>query len=966
MLDFRAEKLAHLVGHLRKHVDGEIRFDDTSRRLYSTDASIYQIAPTGVVIPRTEQALMSAVQICLETRTPIVARGGGTSLSGQSIGAGVVVDCSKYLNAIGPVDVDRRTVRVQPGVVLDHLNRHLAPHGLQFGPEVATFTRATLGGMIGNNSAGARSIVYGMTTGSVRSLDVILSDGTAAQFHDLTAMDWDRKTGQEKVEGEAYRTVERVIVENRDEIDRRFPKIIRRVSGYNLADCVASKRRHSLVPILVGSEGTLGFTTGAELLLVPRPKHRALLVPHFASLRSALDAVAACLEFGPSAVELIDSLLLTLARKQRSLKNSMAAVEGEPEALLMVEFEGDDAGEVKSRVFRLKDRLRGVPGLTAAIPAVEPERRDPLWAMRSAAAPLVYGIPGDRKPIAFVEDCAVDPARMPEFASRFRELLLRHGTDGAFYGHASVGCLHIRPMLDLKKPVEVTLMRRITEEVVALTREFGGSLSGEHGDGLARSEWNRAMFGPQVYEAFRQVKRAFDPENLFNPGKVVDAPAMTESLRFGDHYRPVELPLVFDYQRQGNFFESIELCNGAGVCRKTQGGTMCPSYRATRDEEDTTRARANALRLAVTGQGIRGDADSPLAERWLFPVMDLCLGCKACKAECPSNVDVAKLKAEFQAAYYAEHRRPVGHRLMARVHRLNRAGSVAAPLINWINRRRPARWVMEWVTGIDRRRPLPEFHWNHVRRWFRRRPRNGKPDRRRVILFDDCFTTFNEPNVGRAAVEVLERAGYTVELANPVCCGRALISKGYLREARELARTQLPELADRVADGTPIVGLEPSCVLTLADEWPELVPGPEANKVAAAVRLADDWLAERLAAGEAELPLRTDVGSCVIHGHCHQKALVGVKGAVDLLGRVPGLQVTALDAGCCGIAGAFGYEKEHYDVSVKIAGLQLLPALAAAPEAMVAATGTSCRHQIRDLTGRRALHPMEVIRAAMG
>jgi FAD/FMN-containing dehydrogenase/Fe-S oxidoreductase len=966
MLDFRAEKLAHLVGYLRKHVDGEVRFDDTSRRLYSTDASIYQVMPTGVVIPRNEQALVSAVQICLETMTPIVARGGGTSLSGQSVGPGVIIDCSKYLNNIGPFDPVGRTIRVQPGVVLDQLNRYLSAHNLQFGPDVATASRATLGGMIGNNSAGARSVVYGTTTQHVRSLSTVLADGTVAEFRDLTADDWDRKTSRETLEALAYQTAERVVVENRDEIRRRFPNIVRRVSGYNLADLGSPKRRHSLIPLLVGSEGTLAFTTGAELALVPKPKVRGLLVPHFNSLRAALDAVAPCLEFGPSAVELIDSLLLTLARKQRSLRNTMAAVEGEPEALLMVEFSGDDEAEVRSRVERLRHRLREVSGLTAAIPAIDPALRDPLWNMRSAAAPLVYGIPGDRKPIAFVEDCAVDPARMPEFATRFRDLILRHGTDGAYYGHASVGCLHIRPMLDLKDPADVTRMRRMTEEVTDLVREFGGSLSGEHGDGLARSEWNKAMFGPQVYEAFCQVKRAFDPDNLFNPGKVVDAPAMTENLRFGDHYKPVQVPLVLNYDRQGDFFQSIELCNGAGVCRKTQGGTMCPSYRATRDEMDTTRARANALRLAVTGQGERTTAASPMAERWLSPVMDLCLGCKACKAECPSNVDVAKLKAEFQAAYYAEHRRPLGHRLMARVHRLNRFGSFVAPLVNWVNRRRPARWLMEGLTGIDRRRPVPEFHWNHVRRWFKRRPLSRDLGRGKVILFDDCFTTFNEPNVGRAAVEVLERAGYAVELANPICCGRALISKGYLTEARRLAREQLPALAARVADGTPILGLEPSCVLTLADEWPELVPGPEANRVAAAVRLADDWLADRLAAGEAELPLRPDSTACVFHGHCHQKALVGVKGTAALLGRVPGLSVTTLDAGCCGMAGAFGYEKEHYDISAKIAALQLLPALAAAPDATVAATGTSCRHQIRDLTGRRALHPMEIVRSAMG
>jgi len=972
MLDFRAEKLAHLVRYLRKHTSGEVRFDDTARRLYSTDASIYQIMPTGVVIPKTEQDLVAAVQIALETRTPIVPRGAGTSLSGQSVGPGLVIDCSKYLTGIGPVDVERQTVRVQPGVVLDHLNRRLSGDGLQFGPDVATANRATLGGMIGNNSAGSRSIVYGQTVHHVRSLSAVLSDGAVAEFRDLDAVEWDVKTGRQSLEGATYRTVDQVLRRDRAEIDRRFPDILRRVSGYNLRDCSLragergrAARPFSLIPILVGSEGTLGFVTGAELNLVPRPKHRGLLVPHFESLGSALDALAACLEFGPSAVELIDSLLIELARAQRSLRGTMAAVEGNPAALLMVEFAGDDAEEVASKVDRLRHRLREIPGLTAAVPALDPALRDPLWSLRSAAVPLLYGLRGDRKPIAFVEDCAVAPARLPEFAARFRELLARHGTDGAFYGHASVGCLHIRPMLNLKDPDDVIRMRRITEDVTSLVLEFGGALSGEHGDGLARSEWNRKMFGPVVYEAFRLVKRAFDPDNLFNPGKVVDAPAMTESLRYADHYKPIPLPLVFDYERQEGFFRSIELCNGAGVCRKTHGGAMCPSYRATRDEQDTTRGRANALRLAVTGQGT-GETSSPLAERWLSDVMDLCLSCKACKSECPSNVDVAKLKAEWQHAYFAAHRRPFGHRVLANVHRVNRLGSPAGPVVNWFNRRGVARWLLELLTGIDRRRPLPELHSNHLRRWFRRRARPANPESRRVILFDDCFTTFNEPHIGRAAVEVLEAAGYTVELANPICCGRALISKGYLTKARDLAREQFPALAARVADGTPILGLEPSCVLTLADEWPELVPGPEADRVAAAVHLADQWLGEQVAEGEAELPLRLSADTCVFHGHCHQRALVGVRGSATALRMVPGLTLKTLDAGCCGMAGAFGYEKEHYDLSVQIAGLELVPALAAESEAIVAATGTSCRHQIRDLTGRRALHPIEVIRGAMG
>ncbi len=961
MLDFRAEKLASLIAHLRKHVSGEVRFDETSRRLYSTDASIYQILPQGVVVPRTEQDLIVAVQIALETRTPIIPRGGGTSLSGQSIGAGLVIDCSKYLNAIGPVDTAGHTVVVQPGVVLDQLNRSLASHGLQFGPDVATASRATLGGMIGNNSAGSRSIVYGQTRHHVRSLKTVLSDGSLATFSDHSSNEREVIASKRTIEGSAYRTVETVLHQNAEEIERRFPKILRRVSGYNLVDC-----KQSLVPLLVGSEGTLGFLTEAVLNLVPLPKHRGLLVPHFDSLHSALDALAACLEFSPSAVELLDSMLIDLARNQRGMRGMMAAVQGSPAALLMVEFLGNEAAEVSSRVYGLQRRLKEVNGITACVPAIEPALRDPLWNLRRSAVPLLYGMKGDRKPVTFVEDCAVSPQRLPEFAARFKEIITLHGTEGAFYGHASVGCLHIRPVLNLKDTEDVSRMRRIMEDVTSLVLEFGGSLSGEHGDGLVRGEWNRKMFGPIVYEAFRQVKRAFDPNNLFNPGKIVDSPSMTENLRFGPKYKPISLPVVFDYEKQEGFFPSIELCNGSGVCRKTQGGAMCPSYRATLDERDSTRGRANALRLAVTGQGIPEATKSPLAERWLFDVMDLCLSCKACKTECPSNVDVAKLKAEWQHAYYAEHRRPFGHKLAANIHRLNRVGSAVAPFANWMNRRRLARWMMELLTGFDRRRPLPRLEWNHLRRWFRRRKIAGTlrvP--KKVILFDDCFTTFNEPNVGRAAVEVLEAAGYTVELANPICCGRAMISKGFLKEARELVRSQVADLAKRVADGTPILGLEPSCLLTLSDEWPELVPGEDANRVAAAVHLADEWLGQKLVANECKLPMIATGEQCLFHGHCHQKALVGVKGSATTLGQVPGLSVKVLDTGCCGMAGAFGYEKEHFDLSVQIAGQELLPALAAQPQAMVAATGTSCRHQIRDLTGRQALHPIEVIRNAL-
>jgi len=964
MDDFTELKRDALGRHLRKHLQGEVRFDAASRKLYSTDASIYQIEPLGVVIPRTVADLAATVQIAGELHVPITARGGGTSLSGQSIGSGVVVDCSKYLNQLLDFDPASRVARVQPGIVLDRLNREVGQHGLQFGPEVATSSRANLGGMIGNNSAGARSIVYGKTIDHVRRLNVILADGSTADFGPISADEWDRRASVKSLEGSIYRGARQIVQANADAIRARFPRILRRVSGYNLDGLLAPQAQgqsplglglHSLV---IGSEGTLAVVTEAELALIPKPRARGLLVPHFISLAAAMDALAPCLEFAPSAVELLDQMLISLARDNLALKDHMAAIEGRPAALFMVEFCSDDIAEVQDRIEKLRQRLSGVQGITALVTAVEPGIREPLWNLRRAAMPLLYGMPGDRKPVTFVEDCAVSPERLPEFVARFREVLQSHGTDGSFYGHASVGCLHIRPVLNLKAPEDVALMRRIAEKVTDLVLEFGGSLSGEHGDGLVRSEWNRKMFGPVVYEAFRQVKRVFDPENVLNPGKVVDAPAMTENLRYDERYRPLTPLTVFDYSKQEGFVRSVEMCNGNGACRKLQGGTMCPSYRATCDEKDSTRGRANALRLALSGEEPARD----LRSDWVHDVLDLCLMCKACKAECPSNVDMAKLKAEFLEGYYTHRPRPLGQRVMTRIHLVNRLGAPFAPLVNWLQRRGVTRWLMDRIGGIDRRRSLPELHRLHFRRWFaRHRPPPGAPALGKVLLLDDCFSTYNEPEVGQAAVRVLERAGCAVELAGLTCCGRPMISKGALRDARDLIRQQAPGLAARLNDGQPILGLEPSCILTLADEWPELVPGVETQRIAAAAELTDAWLAKQVQSNRTALPLQPRAGKALLHGHCHQKALRGAGGSVAALRLVPEMNLEVLDVGCCGMAGSFGYEKEHYDLSVQIANLALLPALAANPDALIAAPGTSCRHQIRDLTGRRALHPMEVL-----
>jgi len=964
MDDFIELKRQTLAGHLRKHLRGEVRFDLPSRRLYSTDASIYQMEPLGVVIPRSIEDLVATVQIAGEMRVPITARGGGTSLSGQSIGPGIVVDCSKYLNVLHDLDPTNRAARVSPGVVLDQLNRAAAPHGLQFGPEVATASRANLGGMIGNNSAGARSIVYGKTVDHVRRLALILADGNRADFGPTSPAEWDRKAAGKTPESSIYRGVRQIVQANADEIRARFPRILRRVSGYNLVDLLETDPSVGLHKLIVGSEGTLAVIAEAELKLIPRPKARGLLVPHFESLAAAMDALAVCLEFQPSAVELLDQMLIDLARDNLGMKHHMAAIHGRPAALFMVEFSGDDAAEVADRIERLQRRLGEVNGVTALVPALDPSVRDPIWNLRRAAMPLLYGMPGDRKPVTFVEDTAVAPARLPEFVARFRDILQSHGTDGAFYGHASVGCLHIRPVLNLKSAEDVALMRRIAEQITDLVLEFGGSLSGEHGDGLVRSEWNRKMFGPAVYEAFREVKRLFDPDNVLNPGKVVDAPAMTESLRYAPPYHAVEPPTYFDYRKQEGFVRAVELCNGNGACRKLQGGTMCPSFRATLDEKDSTRGRANALRLALAGE----KPLQALRDRWVHDILDLCLMCKACKSECPSNVDMAKLKAEFLQHYYADRSRPLGHWLMANIHRLNRLGSVAASAANWMQSLRLSRWLLEKTAGIDRRRSLPLLHHDHFRRWFaKHRPAPTAGRAGTVLLLDDCFNTYNEPEIGRAAVHVLERAGYSVELAGLTCCCRPMLSKGFLKESRDLIQSQVLDLSRRLKDGTPLLGLEPSCILTLADEWPDLVPAAETQRIAAACDLADSWLGRQVAEGRCELPLtRSAERKCLLHGHCHQKALRSVEGSAAALRLIPDLEVKVLDVGCCGMAGSFGFEREHYDLSARIANLALVPAIKAQPEALVVAPGTSCRHQIKDMAGRRARHPLELLAEASG
>ncbi len=974
------------LNSLTDHVAGDVYLDTHHRALYSTDASLYQIQPLAAVAPKTRDDVLVALQTAAEHRVPLIARGSGTSLSGQAIGAGIVLDFSKYLNRIVELDPVGGTARVEPGVVLEQLNAATAKHALQFGPDVATSNRANIGGMIGNNSAGSRSIVHGKTVDHVIALECLAADGAAATLAPCTPEQLQAEQRRTDRWGEAYRVVPRIIGENREEIVRRFPAILRRVSGYNLDEFVPECRgRYPLPPsvarvrqleaerfpgadfnlakLIVGAEGTLGCVTEATLHLVPLPARRGIVVLHFNSLAAAVGCIGAVLECRPSAAELLDGQIIRLAEKSLEYRNYLDFVIGRPESLMLVEFSDETDEAVARRAKELTDRLNGFAGLEHVLLALEPALCDHVWACRKAALPLIYGIPGLRKPLAFVEDAAVDPSRLPEFVARFREIIARAGTEGAFYGHASVGCLHIRPLLDPASRGDLTRLETISREVCDLVIEFGGAMSGEHGDGLARSYLNERMFGPAIYRAFKEIKAAFDPANIFNPGKIVDGPPPTQNLREGADYHPIEVPTVMDFSRERGLAGAAQMCNGAGVCRKLKTGTMCPSFMVTGDEEHSTRGRANALRLILSG----ALPPEELTGRRLFDTFDLCLQCKGCKAECPSNVDVAKMKAEFLHHYQAANGTSFGTLLMAHVASVNHLGSVFAPVSNWLLRAPGAAWLRERMAGLDRRRPLPRFVRQHFAKWFsnrRGRSTSAPATRGLIVLLDDCLTSFCEPQVNRSAVKVLEAAGYEVHLAGLVCCGRAAISKGMLTDAKRLAEESIGQLAPWAERGIPIVGCEPSCVLTLTDEYRDLAPGPAAEMVAKATSLIDTHLVragvELLAPSQSGSPAASRL---LLHGHCHQKALVGMRDTLDILKQLPAGETQLIDSGCCGMAGSFGYE--HYDMSMKIGERVLFPAVRAAADATIVAPGFSCRQQIAHGTGRRAVHPIELLADAV-
>ncbi len=941
---------ATLKTELERQIQGEVRFDTITRALYSTDASVYQIRPLGVAIPKNREDVIRIVQICARLRCPITMRGGGTSQAGQAIGEGLQVDTSKYFNRVLEVNAEERWARVEPGVVLDELNAQLAPLGLRFAPDISTASRATIGGMMANNSAGARSVLYGKTIDHVLAQTVVLSDGSIAEFREIARAEV--PTG-DSLEARSYEAVLRLARQHAAEIDRRYPKVLRRVGGYNLNEFLDSPTVN-LAKLMVGSEGTLGVVLEAKLRLVPLPKARAVMVIEFADLLEALAAAPVIVRHKPSAVEVMDKSILDNTRQNENLDRIRKTfIQGDPAATLCVEFYGDKKDDLPPRLAALEQDLRGRNLGYRYHHETDPGAQARIWSLREAALGLSMAMKEDAKSISFVEDTAVAPEKLSDYIGRFLEIIRDHGTTAGVYAHASVGCLHVRPVVNMKTEEGVAKFESLAKAVANLVLEFGGALSGEHGDGLVRGPFMRQMFGETLYEAFREIKHTFDPHGIFNPGKIVDSPALTSNLRFGAGYKTPNPKTWFDYSEFGGFGGAVEMCSGVGACRKKLAGTMCPSYMATRDEKDVTRGRANVLRLAMTGKL----GESGLGDRGVFDVLDLCLECRACKAECPVGVDVARFKSEFLADYWSRHGTPLHARALGDVARAAVWGSRFAPFSNWVASR------VSGIIGIDPRRKLPAFR----RKTFAKQRGAGFSPRGasapQIVLFNDTFTNHYDPEIGIAALEVLERAGCSANVVRPGCCGRPLISQGLLADARKQAAKIVDGLAPISGRGGKILFLEPSCLSAVKDDVPSLLRGDQQKKAREVARAC--MLFEEFAAG-LDLKLRSGPKRVLLHGHCHQKSMGLLDASKSLLSRIPGATVVDLDAGCCGMAGSFGYTRQHYDVSVTIASRKLIPAAKAMQAGdVLAAPGTSCRHQVADLAGVAAQHPAVLIRSLM-
>ena len=976
-----------LAALLRKNTQGEVLFTEADRARYATDASIYQQMPVGVFVPKTEEDVKLGIDIARDLKMPVLARGGGTSQCGQTTGVALVMDCSKYLRNSFDFDAEKKTICVQPGLVLDHLNGELKKHGLWFPVDVSTSAQATLGGMAGNNSCGSRSIAYGNMVHNVVGAQAWFADGTVGEFGRFEGA-----TGRVKKIGDA---VAALAEKHRVEIEQKWPKVMRRVAGYNLdIFCNQSERPYNadgsvnLAHLLIGSEGTLAFTKSLTLQLSPLPRTKTLGIVNFPTFRHAMSSAQHIVKLGPTAVELVDRTMVGLALKNPAFAPTMrTALIGEPEAILLVEFSGDEKTALVKKIDDLATLMAdlGLPNSVVKMSDDAPQKN--LWEVRKAGLNIMMSLKGDGKPVSFIEDCAVPLEHLADYTDALTEVFAKHGSRGTWYAHASVGTLHVRPILDMRRD-GAEKMRAIADEAAVLVRKYKGAFSGEHGDGLCRGEWIAWQFGPKINDALREIKLLFDPTNVFNPGKIVDPPKMDDSalFRFKPGYQTIPIKTALDWRAwdvqndpvteeitppgtgsdgaQG-FGKAVEMCNNNGHCRKFDAGTMCPSYRVTRDESASTRGRANTLRMAVSGQlGASG-----IASQEVHDALSLCVSCKGCKRDCPTGVDMAKMKIEHLAHYNAKHGVSLKDKLIAYLPNYARTAAAFAPMMNVRNKVPFFANIMERTLGFSAKRSLPAWKNEHFFRRYSSKPASFTPQvLNEVVLFVDTFNGYFNPEIAFDAIAVLERAGYkAIVLEKPnahLCCGRTFLAAGLVPQAKEKLSELISALVPYAKRGVPIMGLEPSCLFTLRDEALSMHLGNDAELVAEQAVLIDTFLANELKAGKLEgfqKALKPSTRNMLVHGHCHQKAFAEITPTLTLLGLIPNANPTLIESACCGMAGAFGYEAKHYEVSMQMAELSLLPALRKDTDAIVVADGTSCRHQIHDGAQREALHVVTVL-----
>ncbi len=951
--------MKELFRTLKSTIKGEVLIDDYSLGMYATDASIYQIKPIAIVLPKDRGDVKATVAMAFEHKLTILPRGAGTSLAGQTVGESIILDFSKYMNSVLEINEGEKWVRVQPGMARDNLNAILRPHGLHFAPDPATSSRANVGGMVGNNSSGTKSILFGKTVDHVLEADILLAEGTEMHLESCTPEAYQQKANQDNREGDVYKSFKKLIYAHSDEIKKRFPKVMRRVGGYNLDEFVHTDQ-WNLSKLVCGSEGTLATTLELKLNLVDLPKHKSVCVVHFSEVLEAISAVESMLPYNPSAVEILDKTVVGLSRSNLTTKHHCHFIQGDPAAILIVEFYGDTAEEVIQRPQQMIVGLKA-KGFGYAYPLFpEGPSYNDVWVIRKKGLGLMLGLKGNKKPLAFIEDAGIPSEHLPEYIDQVLKICEKHGTEAAMYAHASVGVIHVRPILDLRLAEDIERLRNITEDTFELVMKYKGSWSGEHGDGLVRSAYNKRFFGDTLYHAFLEVKNLFDPENLMNPGKIIEAQTIEQNLRYGVAYKDAEIKTEYLYKEEEGFGPAVHMCSGVGECRKVLGGTMCPSFKATRDEEHSTRGRANALRMAMSNQfGSEG-----LSSKRLHAVMDLCLSCKACKSECPSNVDMAKLKSDTLQMHYDQHGPSFRDRLIRDSPRVAaKISGWKARIVNGIQKSFWFRSLLERAAKLDSRRRLPDFAEEPFYQWFQKNGKKTNAGDKKVVLFADTYLNYHEPHVGISALELLNSCGYEVILAHVGCCQRPKISHGFLRDAKNEGAKTLDGLKPFLDQGLKVVVCEPSCASALNDDLPDLIADQKmADQLQNGVMMIDVFLADEYENGRLDVDFEPVSQGIAIHGHCHQKALYGTHPMKSLL-RNHKKNVCEIPSGCCGMAGSFGYEKEHYELSRKIGNEVLFPAIdELAPNQDLVACGFSCRHQITHFTKAKPKHFVEVVK----